>query len=246
MTGRPVTRERCATTISWLKGSDFPPKPPPLGVAMTRIFAGGSLEHFRERPVHVVRRLGRRPERQLSVGAEVGDRGVLLERQVRVALVEEEVLVHAVGAREPLLRVAELHRHELVDVGLVAVVVDRRLGRREAVVDRADRRQRLVVHGDEVQRLEGGVLVHRRDGGDRVADEADAIRCRARARPARREGSRRASADLSPWRSRRRRAPPGPSRRRWSGSARARSSSAGACSGASAAASRRRRTSSGR
>ena len=110
---------------------------------------GRHLEHLRERAVHVVRRLRRGPERQLSVGAEVGDRRVLLERQVRVALVEEEVLVDAVGAREPLLRVAELHRHELVDVACVAVVVDRRgrpaRGRRRSSRSEAAARSRRAI-----------------------------------------------------------------------------------------------------
>ena len=58
--------------------------------------------------------------------AEIRDRGVLLERQVRIALVEVEILVDAVGPREALFGVAELHRDELVDVAGVAVVMDRR------------------------------------------------------------------------------------------------------------------------
>jgi hypothetical protein len=33
--------ESFATTISWLKGSLLPPKPPPLGQAITRMWAGG-------------------------------------------------------------------------------------------------------------------------------------------------------------------------------------------------------------
>ena len=40
-TGRFVRRDSSQTAISWLKGSDFPPKPPPLGVAMTRMCAAG-------------------------------------------------------------------------------------------------------------------------------------------------------------------------------------------------------------
>ena len=129
-----------------------------------------------ERAVHVVRRLRRRPESQLPVRAEIGERRVLLEGQVRAALVEVQVVVNAVGAREALCRVAELHRDELVDVAGVAVVVDRRRRGREAVLDRADRRQRFVPNIDEVERVEGGVLADGRDRGDRVAHEANAIR----------------------------------------------------------------------
>src|ERR1044072_4136391 len=46
---------------------------------------------FRKRTMNVVRSLSRTPERDLSVRIEVSDRGVLLQRQVRVAFVEESV-----------------------------------------------------------------------------------------------------------------------------------------------------------
>ena len=36
-TGRPVSRERAAQTISWGNGSDFPPNPPPTSGFITRI-----------------------------------------------------------------------------------------------------------------------------------------------------------------------------------------------------------------
>jgi hypothetical protein len=41
-----VTRDKCATTISWLKTSDLPPKPPPFGVAMTRMRDAGIPRTF--------------------------------------------------------------------------------------------------------------------------------------------------------------------------------------------------------
>jgi hypothetical protein len=40
-TGRPVFIDSLQTTISWLNGSLLPPKPPPFGVAMTRMCAAG-------------------------------------------------------------------------------------------------------------------------------------------------------------------------------------------------------------
>ena len=46
-------------------------------------------QRLRERAVHVVRRLRARPEHQLAVGILRRDRGVLLDRQVGVALIEE-------------------------------------------------------------------------------------------------------------------------------------------------------------
>jgi hypothetical protein len=133
------------------------------------------LKDLRERAVDVVRRLRRRPEGELSVGAEVRQRGVLFEGDVRAALVEKEVLVDAVGVREPSVDVAELHRDELVEVARVAVVVDARLGSRDGVFDRADRRQRLVVDFDRIERVERRVFVDRGDGGDGVSHVTNAV-----------------------------------------------------------------------
>jgi hypothetical protein len=45
-TGRPVTIESLATATSWLNGSLFPPKPPPLGQAMTRMREAGNSSTF--------------------------------------------------------------------------------------------------------------------------------------------------------------------------------------------------------
>ena len=96
-------------------------------------------EHLRQHPVDIVRRLGRGPEGQLAVAGPVGDGGVLLHRQMRVALEEEDVLSHEVGARQRGVDVAELQRHVLVDVGSVAVLVDPNLGMRERVEDGHER-----------------------------------------------------------------------------------------------------------
>ena len=75
---------------------------------------------------------------ELAVRIRRRDRGVLLDRQVRVPLEEEHVLEDAVGAGERRVDVAELERHRLVDVAVVAVVVDARLGVREAVLGIGD------------------------------------------------------------------------------------------------------------
>ena len=53
-----------------------------------------------------------------------GERGLLLHRQVRVALVEEDVLEDVVGRRQRLVHVAELVGLVAVDVALLAVLVD--------------------------------------------------------------------------------------------------------------------------
>ena len=66
--------------------------------------------------MHVVRHLGARPERELAVGIDRGDRRVLLDREVRVALEEERVLEDVIGLRQRLVDVAELERLQPVDV----------------------------------------------------------------------------------------------------------------------------------
>ncbi len=134
------------------------------------------VEHLREDPMHVVRCLRRGPEGQLAVGRPVGDGGVLLHRHVSVALEEEHVLAHQMGAVERRVDVAELEGDVLVDVRAVAVVVDADLGMRERVEDRHERRQRLVVDLDQPARLLGSLLVHRRNRGDRIANHADLLR----------------------------------------------------------------------
>jgi hypothetical protein len=103
----------------------------------------------------------------------VGDRRVLLHREVRVALEEEDVLPHQVSAVEGYVDVAELQRDVLVDVRAVAVLVDPGLRMGERVEDGHERRERLVVDLDQPARLLGRLLVDRRDGGHRVADHAD-------------------------------------------------------------------------
>jgi hypothetical protein len=80
-----------------------------------------------------------------------------------------------IGRRQRGLDIAEPERDELVDVPGVAVVVDPWRVMLKAVVGTAERPQRLVVDGDQIQRLEGGQFVARYHGRDRVANESDAV-----------------------------------------------------------------------
>ena len=105
----------------------------------------------------------------------MGDGGVLLHRQVIAALEEEDVLADQVGGVEGRVDVAELERDVLVDVRTVAVLVDPGLGMGERVEDRHEGDKRLVVDLDQPARLLGRLLVHGRDGGDRIADHADLL-----------------------------------------------------------------------
>ena len=102
------------------------------------------VQDLAEQAMHVVRRLGRRPQRELAVGAPLRHRGVLLHGQVRIALEEEHVLAHEVRLGERRLHVAELQRHRLVDVRPVAVLVDAHLRMGQRVLDRHQRAERLV------------------------------------------------------------------------------------------------------
>ena len=137
---------------------------------------GRHVEDLGEQAVHVVGRLRRGPQRQLAVGGGVRHRGVLLHRQVRVALVEEDVLAHEIGGGEGRLHVAELQRDVLVHVGSVAVLVDAHLGVRERLLDGHQRGQRLVVDVDEAARAVRRLLVHRRHRADGVADHPHLLR----------------------------------------------------------------------
>ena len=100
---------------------------------------------------------------------------MLLDRQVGVALIEEGVLEHAIRVGERLLDVAEAQRYGLVNVAGVAVVVNARFGVGEAFFRIGKRAERLVFHVDIVEGLERRQLVARDHGGDRIADEPDAI-----------------------------------------------------------------------
>ena len=87
---------------------------------------GGHREHLRERAVQVVRRLRAGPDRELAVGGPLRERRVLLHREVRVPLVEEEIVGDVVGGGHRVVHAAEVERHRLVDVAVVGVGVDLR------------------------------------------------------------------------------------------------------------------------
>ena len=136
----------------------------------------GDAQHAREHPVDVVRHLGARPERELAVGVDRRERGMLLDREMRVALEEEQVLENVVRPAKSFVDVAELERLQPVDVAALAVVVDARALGRERLFRRRDRRERPVLHVDQVERFERGELVLRDNRRHRVADVAHAVR----------------------------------------------------------------------
>src|SRR5207253_4394515 len=121
------------------------------------------LEHFAERAMHVVHDLRRRPQSDLAV--DVGrDRALLLHRQVRVALEEEDILANEFRTTESSLDVTELESHELVNVVRPAVVLDGLvLGLLERGIDRHHGLEDLVLDRDRVARGRRDLLFEGRD-----------------------------------------------------------------------------------
>src|SRR5258707_1501712 len=91
---------------------------------------GWHLQDFGECAVQVVRGLRAGPDGELAVGIFDGDRGVLLDGEMRIALIEESVFEDFVGFSEALIHVAEFERDAFVDVAFVAVLMNARGWRR--------------------------------------------------------------------------------------------------------------------
>src|SRR5256712_854615 len=106
-------------------------------------------EHLLELAVQVVGDLRRGPEREPIVGAVAGDRGMRLDRRVRVALEEEPVVTDVVGGGEPGFEVAEAEMDLLEDVRALGGLVDLHVLALERLLDREDRLEGLVVDVDE-------------------------------------------------------------------------------------------------
>src|SRR2546422_7892929 len=75
-----------------------------------------------------------------------------------VPVEEEQVLAHEISRGEGLLDVAELQVDQLVEVAAVAVGMNPRLGMCDRVQRVSDGTERLVLHGDQVQRGGRGLL----------------------------------------------------------------------------------------
>ena len=137
---------------------------------------GRQLQHLGDRAVHVVRRLGGAPQRELAVRRPIGERRVLLHREMGVALVEEEVFPHMIRLGKAALHVAELEIDGLVQVPFGAVVVDPWLRRGQSLLRRRDGSEFLVLHVYEVERDRRDLFAHRRDRRHGVADEPSPVR----------------------------------------------------------------------
>src|SRR5438046_761249 len=123
-------------------------------------------------PMHVVHDLRRRPQSDVAIDV-CRDRAVLLHRQVRVALEEENILANDFRTTESSIDVTELESHELVNVVRPAVVLDGLvIGLLERGIDRHHGLEDLVLDRDRVARGRRDLLFEGRDRRDGVADVA--------------------------------------------------------------------------
>ena len=136
-----------------------------------------ALKHAGEQAVHVVRHLGRRPERELAFTVNRGDGCVLLDRRTGVAFVEEKIFEDVICSFQRFVDVAELERLQPVDVAELAVGMDAQLG----VLERLDRIEIVCEKAagtslppDRTLRLQSARRAHH--CRDRVADVAHMLR----------------------------------------------------------------------
>ena len=121
------------------------------------------VQHLAQCAVHVMRCLRRSAERELAVGGILGDGGVLLHREVGIALEEDDVFSHVLGGADGSIGIAELQGHGFVHV---RQAMDRLALAGEGLLNRHEMRQFRELHVDQVQRLVGDPLIsggHRRD-----------------------------------------------------------------------------------
>ena len=147
-------------------------EPAPIGARDDPDARGREVEHLAERTMDVVRRLGRRPQRELARRRPVSQGRVLFHGQVGVALVEEHVFAHVVGFTEGGIDVAKLQVDQLVQVPTVTVVVNGVVGLDNRILGPRNGLEHVVLHLDQVQRGGCDLLGGRGDSRHRVTDEA--------------------------------------------------------------------------
>src|SRR5437762_2971082 len=77
--------------------------------------------------MHIVRRLGGTPQSQFLIRVQICDRRMLLHRQVGVAFIEKHVFANEISFRESFIYFAEFKRDFLMNIWVVAILVDTRL-----------------------------------------------------------------------------------------------------------------------
>src|SRR5207249_3786282 len=111
------------------------------------------------------------PDRQLAAGVQLGDRSDSFHGGVPLEATLKPVLEYQVRPGEGGIGFTALDPKMSGDVVRFVVVNEGRAGLHR--LDRIEYRGQLfVVDVDETERLQGGSLIHRRDGCDLVADIA--------------------------------------------------------------------------
>ena len=139
--------------------------------------ARGQLQSFRQRAMNVMRRLRRTPQRQMSVGRKRRERGMIFEREMRVALIKIILFKNIIRFRKPRVQIAKFQRHHFVNVVMVGMFARMNRVARfvERFVHRHNRRQRFVLDVNELQRAFGGFNIQRRHRRHRVADKTHLV-----------------------------------------------------------------------
>jgi hypothetical protein len=94
---------------------------------------------------------------------------------MRVAFIEEKVFENMIGIGERFIDIAEFEGLQPMDVALLAVIVDARLGILERLLRRGDRLQQPILHIDERECLGGGLLIAGDYRSNRIADIAHMV-----------------------------------------------------------------------
>ena len=79
-----------------------------------------------------MRRLRAGPDCQLSIGILDGHRRVLLDRKMRISLIEKSVFEDFIRFGKAFFHIAELQRYQLVNVAFFPVFVDSWLRSRQS------------------------------------------------------------------------------------------------------------------
>ena len=140
----------------------------------------GQLQHVGQGAVQVVRHLGGAPQGELAVCGPARQGAVRLDRGVGGALVVPGPGDPHRGLGELSVDLAEAQRHGLADVvpalpTLPVHLVDQRRALCQGRRGLHRRGQHLVVHRDQLQGPDGGVLVDRRHSRHAVADIAHLV-----------------------------------------------------------------------
>jgi len=125
--------------------------------------------------MQVVRCLRAGPDGELAVGILGGDGGVLLDGEMRVALIKESVFKDFVGFGEALIDVAEFQGDAFMDVAFIAVIVNARRRSGQSLLWIGDSGQQFVFDFDQVQSLKCDQLFASDYGGDGITNMADVI-----------------------------------------------------------------------